>query len=79
MQRRHFDEMRDVSGEIRAHFRALSDWLAATPRLGERGNATCPVWRLWLAGELQVPDSGQSGLAFHEGSRTILAGLPQPD
>jgi uncharacterized circularly permuted ATP-grasp superfamily protein len=31
MQRRHFDEMRDESGEIRAHFRALSEWLAATP------------------------------------------------
>ena len=31
MQRRHYDEMRTESGEVRPHFRALSEWLAATP------------------------------------------------
>ncbi len=30
-ERRHYDEMRTASGEVRAHFRALSEWLAATP------------------------------------------------
>jgi hypothetical protein len=32
-----------------------------------------------LVGELPVPDFGQPGLAFHDGSRTFLAGGPQPD
>jgi uncharacterized circularly permuted ATP-grasp superfamily protein len=27
----HYDEMRAADGEIRAHFRALADWLAETP------------------------------------------------
>ena len=31
MQRRHYDEMRADNGEVRAHFRALSEWLAETP------------------------------------------------
>ncbi|HEY4636739.1 MAG TPA: circularly permuted type 2 ATP-grasp protein, partial [Burkholderiales bacterium] len=31
MQRRHYDEMRAASGDVRAHFRALSEWLAETP------------------------------------------------
>lgn len=31
MQRRHYDEMRAESGEVRGHFRALAEWLAATP------------------------------------------------
>ncbi|MEA3192282.1 MAG: hypothetical protein QOD26_615 [Betaproteobacteria bacterium] len=31
MQRRHYDEMRGADGEVRAHFRALADWLAETP------------------------------------------------
>jgi uncharacterized circularly permuted ATP-grasp superfamily protein len=31
MQRRHYDEMRADDGEVRAHFRALSEWLAETP------------------------------------------------
>ena len=31
MDRRHFDEMRAASGEVRAHFRALAEWLAETP------------------------------------------------
>src|SRR3981081_1798516 len=28
---RHYDEMRAANGEVRAHFRALADWLAETP------------------------------------------------
>ena len=31
MERRHYDEMRTAEGEVRAHFRALADWLAQTP------------------------------------------------
>ena len=31
MERRHYDEMRGANGEVRAHFRALADWLAETP------------------------------------------------
>jgi len=31
MQRRHYDEMRAEGGEVRAHFRAVSEWLAETP------------------------------------------------
>ncbi|MGH8720409.1 MAG: circularly permuted type 2 ATP-grasp protein [Burkholderiales bacterium] len=31
MQRRHYDEMRAASGAVRAHFRAVSEWLADTP------------------------------------------------
>ena len=31
MERRHYDEMRTAAGEVRAHFRALADWLAETP------------------------------------------------
>jgi len=31
LQRRHFDEMRAADGEVRAHFRAVADWLAETP------------------------------------------------
>jgi uncharacterized circularly permuted ATP-grasp superfamily protein len=31
MERRHYDEMRAESGEVRAHFRALAEWLADTP------------------------------------------------
>ena len=31
MERRHYDEMRGADGEVRAHFRALADWLAETP------------------------------------------------
>jgi uncharacterized circularly permuted ATP-grasp superfamily protein len=31
VERRHYDEMRGADGEVRAHFRALSDWLAETP------------------------------------------------
>jgi uncharacterized circularly permuted ATP-grasp superfamily protein len=31
VQRRHYDEMRGADGEVRAHFRALADWLAETP------------------------------------------------
>jgi uncharacterized circularly permuted ATP-grasp superfamily protein len=31
LERRHYDEMRAADGEVRAHFRALADWLAETP------------------------------------------------
>ena len=31
MERGHYDEMRAADGEVRAHFRALADWLAETP------------------------------------------------
>ncbi len=31
MERRHYDEMRAADGSVRAHFRALADWLAETP------------------------------------------------
>jgi uncharacterized circularly permuted ATP-grasp superfamily protein len=31
VERRHYDEMRTAEGEVRAHFRALADWLAETP------------------------------------------------
>jgi uncharacterized circularly permuted ATP-grasp superfamily protein len=31
LERRHYDEMRATDGEVRAHFRALADWLAETP------------------------------------------------
>jgi uncharacterized circularly permuted ATP-grasp superfamily protein len=31
VERRHYDEMRTAAGEVRAHFRALADWLAETP------------------------------------------------
>ena len=31
MGRGHYDEMRTGDGEVRAHFRALADWLAETP------------------------------------------------
>jgi uncharacterized circularly permuted ATP-grasp superfamily protein len=31
VQRRHYDEMRSADGAVRAHFRALADWLAETP------------------------------------------------
>jgi uncharacterized circularly permuted ATP-grasp superfamily protein len=31
VERRHYDEMRAANGEVRAHFRALADWLAETP------------------------------------------------
>ncbi len=31
MERRHYDEMRAEGGEVRAHFRALAEWLADTP------------------------------------------------
>ena len=31
MERRHYDEMRTAEGDVRAHFRALADWLAETP------------------------------------------------
>jgi uncharacterized circularly permuted ATP-grasp superfamily protein len=31
VQPRHFDEMRATDGAVRAHFRALADWLAETP------------------------------------------------
>jgi uncharacterized circularly permuted ATP-grasp superfamily protein len=31
VERRHYDEMRTAEGEVRAHFRALADWLAQTP------------------------------------------------
>jgi uncharacterized circularly permuted ATP-grasp superfamily protein len=31
VDRRHFDEMRAADGEVRAHFRALAEWLAETP------------------------------------------------
>ncbi len=31
MESRHYDEMRAADGSVRAHFRALADWLAETP------------------------------------------------
>src|SRR5258708_24234277 len=31
LERLHYDEMRAANGEVRAHFRALADWLAETP------------------------------------------------
>src|SRR5918994_718080 len=31
LERGHYDEMRAADGEVRAHFRALADWLAETP------------------------------------------------
>src|ERR1700716_3553585 len=31
LERQHYDEMRAANGEVRAHFRALADWLAETP------------------------------------------------
>jgi uncharacterized circularly permuted ATP-grasp superfamily protein len=31
MTRRHYDEMRTDAGDVREHFRALSEWLADTP------------------------------------------------
>ena len=31
MDRRPFDEMRSADGDVRAHFRAIADWLAQTP------------------------------------------------
>src|SRR5258708_17283506 len=31
LERRHYDEMRAANGEVRAHFRALGEWLAETP------------------------------------------------
>ena len=31
MDRRHYDEMRTASGEVRSHFRAIADWLKETP------------------------------------------------
>ena len=31
VERRHYDEMRAADGEVRPHFRALAEWLAATP------------------------------------------------
>jgi len=31
LESRHYDEMRAADGSVRAHFRALSDWLAETP------------------------------------------------
>jgi uncharacterized circularly permuted ATP-grasp superfamily protein len=31
VERRHYDEMRTADGDVRAHFRALADWLAETP------------------------------------------------
>jgi len=31
VEHRHYDEMRTAEGEVRAHFRALADWLAQTP------------------------------------------------
>ncbi|MGE0875905.1 MAG: circularly permuted type 2 ATP-grasp protein [Burkholderiales bacterium] len=38
MERRHYDEMHDADGKVRAHYRALGEWLAATPasRLAEK-------------------------------------------
>ncbi len=31
MERRHYDEMRDADGTVRAHYRAIDEWLKATP------------------------------------------------
>jgi len=31
MERHQYDEMRDADGKVRAHFRAIADWLADTP------------------------------------------------
>jgi uncharacterized circularly permuted ATP-grasp superfamily protein len=31
MERHEYDEMRDASGEVRAHFSAIAEWLAETP------------------------------------------------
>jgi uncharacterized circularly permuted ATP-grasp superfamily protein len=31
VKRRHYDEMHGADGDVRAHFRALADWLAETP------------------------------------------------
>ena len=31
MQRKHYDEMHAADGAVRPHYRALADWLAATP------------------------------------------------
>jgi uncharacterized circularly permuted ATP-grasp superfamily protein len=31
VESRHYDEMRAADGSVRAHFRALADWLAETP------------------------------------------------
>jgi uncharacterized circularly permuted ATP-grasp superfamily protein len=31
MVHRHFDEMHDANGNVRPHYRALAEWLAATP------------------------------------------------
>ena len=31
MDRRHYDEMRTASGEVRPHFRVIADWLKETP------------------------------------------------
>src|ERR687898_2048801 len=31
LERGHYDEMRAADGAVRAHFRALADWLAETP------------------------------------------------
>ncbi len=31
MERRHYDEMRAASGEVRPHWRSLAEWLADTP------------------------------------------------
>jgi len=31
LESRHYDEMRAADGSVRAHFRALADWLAETP------------------------------------------------
>ena len=63
MERRHYDEMRAADGSVRAHFRALADWLAETPakRVAE---STLDAFRSDALGKVRGPGAiihGSSG------------------
>jgi uncharacterized circularly permuted ATP-grasp superfamily protein len=64
-QRRHYDEMHAATGEVRAHFRALAEWLAETPaeRVAEkRREADLLFHRVGITFAVYGDDSGAERL-----------------
>jgi len=79
VERRHYDEMRAADGEVRAHFRALSEWLAETPaeRVAEkRREADLLFHRVGITFAVYGDDAGAERLIPFD---TIPRVIPQAE
>ena len=79
MERRHYDEMRSAKGDVRAHFRAVADWLAETPaeRVAEkRREADLLFHRVGITFAVYGDDAGAERLIPFD---TIPRVIPKPE